>query len=181
MKIGKKFNTLTLKEYFFFIDNYKKYKDFNTLGLYRSIVENEKLTHDEKLIVRDYAHNIFKKTFDFLQLKDPKTFIEVEHLGQKLTKGDEQNIWNEIRKNQQRILKEKKIRHRNFGVYSKHNCGQEICMWNGIMVRQGSWLAESNMHFDSDNGNYHQKIKSDNRKSDRKREKQIVNQELNNE
>jgi len=32
MEIGQKFNQLTLDEYFFYIDNYKKYKDFNTLG-----------------------------------------------------------------------------------------------------------------------------------------------------
>ncbi len=37
MEIGQKFNTLNLKEYEFFIDNYKDYKDFNTLGLYRSM------------------------------------------------------------------------------------------------------------------------------------------------
>ena len=78
MEIGHKFNTLTLKEYFFYIDNYKKYTDFNTLGLYRSMVENEKLSLNDKIAVREYAHKVFKKTFDFLQLKDPKTFVEVK-------------------------------------------------------------------------------------------------------
>ena len=53
MEIGQKFNTLTLKEYFFYIDNYKKYTDFSTLGLYRSIVENEKLSLDDKLVIRE--------------------------------------------------------------------------------------------------------------------------------
>lgn len=75
MEIGQKFNTLTLNEYFFYIDNFKKYKDFNTLGLYRSIVENTKLTLNDKIAVREYAHKKFKKTYDFLQLKDPKTFV----------------------------------------------------------------------------------------------------------
>ena len=181
MEIGQKFNILTLKEYFFYIDNYKKYKDFNTLGLYRSIVENEKLNLDEKVTVRDYAHKTFKKTFDFLQLKDPKTFVEVEYLGQELTKGDEQKIWDDIRKNQQLILENKKIKHRNFGEYSKHNCGYDTCVWNGIMIRQGSWLAESNMHFDSDKNKYQQKLKSDKRKSDRKRERQIIDREFDTE
>jgi len=88
MEIGRKFNTFTLTEYFFYIDNHKKYKDFNTLGLYRSIVENEYLTIEEKLTVREYAHKIFKKTFDFLQLKDPWTFKAVTYLGQELTRGD---------------------------------------------------------------------------------------------
>lgn len=181
MEIGQKFNTLTLKEYFFYIDNYKKYKDFNTLGLYRSIVENEKLTLADKISVRDYAHKTFKKTFDFLQLKDPKTFVEVEYLGQELTKGDEQNIWDNVRRNQQQILDDKRIKHRNFGEYSKHNCGYDTCVWNGIMIRQGSWLMESNMHFDSDKNQYAAKDKSEKRKADRKNEKRLIKKELESE
>jgi len=180
MELGQKFNTLTLKEYFFYIDNYKKYTDFNTLGLYRSIVENGKLSNDDKIVVREYAHKTFRKTFDFLQLKDPKTFVEVEYLGQNLTKGDEQKIWNDIKRNQQKILENKKIKHRNFGEYSKHNCGYDTCVWNGLMIRQGSWLTEGNMHFDSDKNKYAAKNKSDTHKSDRKREKQIIKKELEN-
>lgn len=181
MEIGQKFNTLTLKEYLFFIDNYKKYKDFNTLGLYRSIVENDKLTLEDKITVREYAHKTFRKTFDFLQLKDPKTFVDVTHLGQELTKGDEAKIWDDIRTNQQKILADKRIKHRNFGDYSKHNCGYEDCVWNGVMIRQGSWLMESNMHFDSDKNKYQQRLKSEKRKTDRKNMKQIINNELDNE
>ena len=178
MEIGQKFNTLSLEEYFFYIDNYKKYKDFNTLGLYRSIVENDKLNLSEKIEVREYAHKSFKKTFDFLQLKDPKIFVDVTYLGQELTTGDEEKIWREIRKNQQKILADKKIKHRNFGEYSKHNCGREDCIWNGVMVRQGSWLMWTNMHFDSDKNKYEQRLKSKRRKSERKKEKQIIQQLL---
>lgn len=178
MEIGKKFNTLTLSEYIFYIDNYKKYKDFNTLGLYRSIIENENLTSEDKIAVREYSHKTFKKTFDFLQLKDPKTYVEVEYLGQELTKGDEEGIWENIRKSQQKILADKKIKHRNFGDYSKHNCGRDNCLWNGIMIRQGSWLAESSMHFDSDKNKYQQKVKSNKRKSDRKKERQIIKEDF---
>lgn len=166
MKIGQKYNTLKVKEYFFYIDNHKKYTDFNTLGLYRSIIENKKLSLDEKLTVREYAHKTFRETFDFLQLKDPKTYVEVEYLGQKLTKGDEKKIWDDVRRNQQSILAGKRIRHRNFGEYSKHNCGYDTCIWNGIMIRQGSWLTESNMHFDSDKNKYAVKDKSDRRKAE---------------
>ncbi len=180
MEIGQKFNTLTLKEYFFYIDNHKKYIDFNTLGLYRSIVENEKLTLDEKIVVREFAHKTFKKTFDFLQLKDPKTFVDVNYLGQEITKGDEKKIWNDIRINQQKILTDKKIKHRNFGDYSKHNCGYEDCAFNGIMIRQGSWLMESNMHFDSDKNKYQQKVKSERRKTERKNKKQIIDRDIEN-
>ena len=181
MEIGQKFNQLTLEEYFFFIDNYKKYQDFNTLGLYRSIIENDKLSIDEKIEVREYAHKTFKKTFDFLQLKDPKVFVKVSTLGQELTKGDDEKMWNDIQKNQQKILADKKIKHRNFGNYSKHNCGYDNCVWNGLMIRQGSWLSETNMHFKGDKNKYQQKLKSDRRKSVRKKEKQIINSELDSE
>lgn len=172
---------MTLEEYFFYIDNHIKYKDFNTLGLYRSIVENEKLGLQDKIAVREYAHKAFKKTFDFLQLKDPSVFVEVSTLGLKLTKGDEAKIWDEVRKNQQKILADKKIKHRNFGTYSKHDCGYDDCVWNGLMIRQGSWFAEGNMHFESDKNEYQQKLKSDRRKSERKKAKQIINQEIENE
>ena len=180
MEIGRKFNTLTLNEYFFQIDNYKKYKDFNTLGLYRSIIENEKLTLEDKLAVREYSHRTFKKTFDFLQLKDPRTFVEVEYLGQELTKGDELRIWDDIRRNQQRILEDKKIKHRNFGTYSKHNCPNEDCFLKGVMIRQGSRLAETEMHFDSDKSKYGASHKSDIRKTDRKRKNQFIRKEIEN-
>ncbi len=178
MEIGKKFNRLTLKEYFFYIDNYKKCEDFNTLGLYRSLIENENISPEEKIQVREYAHKIFKKTFDFLQLKDPKTFIEVSTLGLKLTQGDERQLWENVRKNQQKILADKKIKHRNFGDYSKHNCGDENCVWNGIMIRQGSSLSYGHMHFESDKNRNTAKNKSHKRKSNRKKGNQIIQREL---
>jgi hypothetical protein len=181
MEIGQKFNNLTLKEYFFYIDNYKKYTDFNTLGLYRSLIENGKLTLEEKILVRNYANQIFQKTFDFLQLKDPKTFVEVSYLGEELTKGDEEKIWNEIKKNQQKILTDKKIKHRNFGDYSKHNCGYEDCVYNGLMIKQGSRLAEGQIHFNSDRTKYSVKDKSEKRKLERKNIKTIIKKEFENE
>lgn len=181
MKIGQKFNNLTLKEYFFYIDNYKKYTDFNTLGLYRSIIENEKLSIEEKISVRNYANQIFQKTFDFLRLKDPQTFIEVSYLGEELLKGDEEKILNEIKKNQQKILSDKKIKHRNFGDYSKHNCGHEDCVYNGIMIKQGSRLAEGQIHFNSDRENYSAKDKSEKRKLERKNIKSIIKKDFLNE
>ena len=174
MEIGQKFNTLTKEEYFFFIDNHKKYSDFNTLGLYRSIIENEKLALADKIEIRDYAHKTFQKTFDFLQLKDPKTYFEVSVIGQVITKGDEVQIWNDIKANQQKILADKKIKHRNFGDYSKHNCGYDHCPYNGLMIKQGSWLAEGNMHFNSDKNKYSGKIKSDRLKKERKNEQQTI-------
>lgn len=165
MKIDRKFNTLTKKEYLFYIDNQRKYTDFNTLGLYRSILENNKLSLQEQKEIRDYAHTQFKRSFDFLQLKDPFTFMEITHLGENLTRGDEIKIWDDIRLNQQKILKDKRIKHRNFGDYSKHNCGHDDCIWNGVMVRQGSIFAENSMHFREDQNKYQKQLKAKKRKS----------------
>ena len=174
MDIGQQFNKLTLNEYFFYIDNYKKYSDFNTLGLYRSIIENNQLNIDDKIQVREYAHKTFKKSFDFLQLKDPKTYFAITTIGQELTKADERKAWDDIIINQQKILADKKIKHRNFGDYSKHNCGYETCPYNGLMTKQGSILSEGHTYFKSDKNKYAAKVKSDRRKADRKNENKII-------
>lgn len=178
MKIGKQFNTLKKSEYFHYIDNYKKYKDFNTLGLYRSISENSKLNLKDKIIVRDYANTIFKKTFNFYQLKDPITYFNLITLGENLTEADEYKVWSDIKRNQEKILADKKLKHRNFGIYSKHNCGYEDCKYNGIMIKQGSFLTESNMHFYSDKNNYEAKNKSKKIKKQRKNSSKIIKNAL---
>lgn len=178
MKLPHQFNKLTLKECFFYIDNFRKYTDFNTLGLYRSIIENKRLTIPEKIEVREYAHSHFKKFFEFLQLKDPGTYFDIVTLGQELTKGDENQIWEEIKRNQQKILAQKKIKHRNFGTYSKHDCGRDNCPLNGLMLKKGSFFSYSNMWFHSDKNDYSAKLKSIQRKADRKNARQIIRKEL---
>ncbi|AWI26808.1 hypothetical protein [Flavobacterium pallidum] len=177
MEIGKQFNSLGFEDYFFYIDNYKKYSDFNTLGLYRSLSENEKLNLEQKISIRDYANKIFEKTFNFLQVKDPWTYIKVQTLGLELTHGDKEEMWRKIFINQEKILREKRIKHKNFGEYSKHNCGYETCPMNGIMIKQGSFMAEYEMCIGNIN-RYVQKQKSETRKSERKSESQIINNEL---
>lgn len=67
MKLGKKFNKLTYQQYIFAINNHKDYNDWNTLGLYRSIKEKEKLNLEEQLAVRDLANEHFAKTFIFFK------------------------------------------------------------------------------------------------------------------
>jgi hypothetical protein len=178
MRIGKKFNTLTHSEYFHMLENYKKFTDFNHLGLFRSVVENEKLIPAQKLEVRDAAIEKFPKFFEFLQLKDPITYFSLITLHQSLTAGDSQQIWKDIRRNQQRILTAKKIGHRNIGTYAKHDCGYETCNLNGIMIRQGSRLAEGEMRFCTDKNEYATWSKSKMRKRDRKQQKQIIEQDL---
>jgi len=166
VKINKPFNQFTKQEYLESIPNHKQYSDFNTLGLYRSLLENENLSLEEKLEIRDFANGYFQKTFDFLQLKDPQTYFEVSNLGNELTRGDELNLWRIIRENQQKILKDKKIKHRNFGTYSKHDCGYDTCPYNGLMIKQGSHLAESSMCFAID------KIKDEKKQKAQRREKE---------
>ena len=181
MEIGKKFNSLTVKEYFHYIENHKKYVDFNSLGLYRSILENERLAISDKILVRDFANKFFQKTFDFLQIKDPFNYFELITLGKDLTEGDKEHIWEQIVFNQEKILKDKKIKHRNFGIYSKHSCGSEFCYYNELMIEQNSFLTEHEMHFDTDKNKYCAELKSKRFKKERKKEKQTIRIMLENE
>lgn len=160
MKIGTKFNKLTYQEYVRIIENHQRYADFNTLGLYRSIVENEKLDLAEKIAVRELVHKHFLKTFEFLQLKDPYTYFAVSTLGQILTIADKRQFWENIKTNQERILKEKRIKHRNFGTYSKHICGYEGCPYDGVMIPNDSHRYKQ-MPFDSDKNHYLRQLKAE--------------------
>lgn len=168
MKIGKPFNQFTKQEYLETISNHKQYSDFNTLGLYRSLLENENLSLEDKLEIRDLAHQHFQKTFDFLQLKDPFTYMKVYHLGEELTRQQEMAFWDIIRKNQVKILKDKKIKHRNFGTYSKHDCGYDTCPYNGLMIKQGSRLAETSMCFATDKNKDRKKQKAQRREKEQR-------------
>ena len=172
MKIDRQFNTMTLEECTLYIDNHKKYIDFNTLGLYRSILENDNLNFEQKIELREYAHKIFQKTFDFLQLKDPITFFKVSTLEQELTKADENQFWENIKGNQQKILADKKIKHRNFGIYSKHECGDITCAMNGMMFRQGSIAIRNCISFDTDKTKYNLEAKSKRQKKEQVKIKQ---------
>ena len=178
MKVGKQFNTLTYGEYLYLIDNHKKFTDFNTLGLFRSIVETSKLSLEEKLELRKVSVAAFAKTFNFLQLKDPTTYFKLSTLGETLTEGDENQVWENIKRNQQKIWEGKQLSHRNFGTYSKHLCGYPACPLNGMMIRQGSDLADGGtMRFYSDNRNrrtWPLKLKARQHKRDRKSEQQVT-------
>lgn len=177
MKLGK-FNKLNFKEYYFYIDNHKKYTDFNVLGLYRSILENHKLAFNEQIAVRDYAHKLFQKSFDFLQLKDPRVYFELSYLGVAMTEADKRQIWQEIIGYQRKILADKRIKHRNFGIYSKHTCGHENCPYNGLMTQKGSFLEYHPMQMSLDGRRSSAQSKSDSRRKDRKRQRAIIGQIL---
>lgn len=174
MQLGRKFNKLSISEYHHYIANHKKYTDFNTLGLYRSILENENLNTEERISLRDHANTTFGKFYEFLQLKDPTTYFHLSTLSCLMTKADENRVWEEIRHEQQRILKSKRIKHRNFGVYSKHLCGDEDCVYNGMMVREDSPMAENGICFKSDDNSWAGKEKSQRLKKERKNMHYIV-------
>lgn len=149
MQIGKKFNTLSISQYHHYIANYKKYTDFNRLGLYRSILENEKLSTEERIALRDHANETFGKYYHFLQVKDPGTYTRLDNLGREMTKADEQQYRDDLRKAQKKILDKKRLGHRNFGVYSRHNCVSE-CVMDNLMVKQGGFGSENEIWFDTD-------------------------------
>ncbi|WP_195809229.1 hypothetical protein [Hymenobacter polaris] len=179
MKINRQLNTFTYGEYSHLLEHYQRFTDFNSLGLFRSITENEKLTPEQKIKVRDETVLAFPKFFEFLQLKDPFTYFSLVTLGQSLTSADSHQTWENIKHNQQRILASKRIKHRNFGTYSKHECGYETCHLRNLMIRQGSWLAEHNMHFQSDKGgSYAAWDKARIRKQNRKQQKQVIERDL---
>jgi hypothetical protein len=175
MKIGRQFNTLTYGEYLHLLENHKKFTDFNTLGLFRSIAETTKLSLEEKLALRQVAIAAFAKTFDFLQLKDPQTYFEISTLGETLTVADKHQAWENIRRNQQKIWESKRLTHRNFGTYSKHDCGLGTCHLHGLMLRENSRVAWGGpMHFLSDNRSWAKSVKAARRKQDRKIIKQLL-------
>ncbi len=178
MKLDRQFNTLTKDEYINVIDHNKEYDDFNTLGLYRSLTENETLSTEDKIAVRDHAHQYFQKSFDFLQLKDPFTYAEVSTLGETLTKGDEMQLWKDIRHNQEQILNDKRIKTRNFGTYSKHMCGEEWCPYRGIMLPPSS---RHRMRFHSDKNEYSAQVRAGRSKTDRRNAKKIIKRNLEDE
>ena len=64
-----KYNTFTKKDYIFAINNVKK-KNINMLGLYRSILENEKLDLSDKIEMRELLNEkTFYKHLNFIRLK----------------------------------------------------------------------------------------------------------------
>jgi hypothetical protein len=180
MKVGKQFNTLSCGEYLHLIKYHGKFSDFNTLGLFRSIVETTKLSLEQKLELRKVAVAAFPKVFDFLQLKDPATYFEVRFLGESLTVADERQAWENIRHNQQEILKRKKLNHRNFGTYARHCCGIDTCPIKGVMLKQTD-RSSSSMHFHNDKSSYASQEKAERRKKDRKTQSHLVAQSLNDE
>jgi len=180
MKISRQLNTFSYREYIHLLKNHTRYTDFNSLGLFRSILENEELTPKQKIEIRDAAIGTFPKFFVFLQVKDPWTYRKLMLLGQDFTEADENRLRDIIEFNQQKILADKRIKHRNFGIYSKHSCGYDTCYMNGLMIKQNSLLSEYNMVIPSRGPQkYSTFSKAERCKKERKSKHQIILTDLN--
>ncbi|MDO4250109.1 MAG: hypothetical protein Q4C68_01215 [Moraxella sp.] len=153
--LKQRFNTMTVAQYQAAIANHRDIANFNPLGLYRSLCENKRLSLEEKITIRDLAHQHFARFFEFLPLKDPVTYIAVSTLGDTLTAADKHHLWQTIRQTQQKYLAKKRLKQRNFGIYGKHECGIAWCPYDGMMVRQGTVLCEYHMTFASDTHSSH--------------------------
>ncbi len=182
MKTWKKYNTFTKKEYINLFEKNKKYTDFNILWIYRSLLENTKISIEEKIEIKNLYNTVFWKTYNFLQVKDPNTYLKIELLWKSYTVADENQLFLNIQKNQEKILKDKKIKHRNFWDYSKHNCAVKWCPLDWLMIKQWSWFSENSMCFNSDNRIFYWRnnwFKSKIYKKERKNKK-IIKEELKN-
>lgn len=69
MTIDKPFNQFSKQEYLECIPNHQLYTEFNTLGLYRSLLENGNLSKDDKLEIRELPITILKRPSIFFNLK----------------------------------------------------------------------------------------------------------------
>lgn len=119
MKIGKKFNALSLAEYRYCIARHRQYTDFNPLGLFRSILENPKLDEAAKQQVLALAKAHFGPFYDFLVVKDIHTYAKLSRLGQPpLPPAQEWQHLEKLRQQAEKILAAKKIRHWRVGIYS---------------------------------------------------------------
>lgn len=172
-----KYNTLTKNEYIYYIENEKKF-NVNILGMYRSLFENEKLTQEDKIEIRDLLNKDHFKTYEFYQISHPNLYAELYQLDNTLNEQEYDQLWENMREFQEKTLKEKKIKHRNFGDYSKHLCGHKDCPLNGQMIKQGSVLAETCMSFKSDKRKEGKKEKSRRYKKDKREFKNKIRKEL---
>lgn len=120
MKLNRPFNTLSLAEYRHIIPRHSKYTDFNPLALYRSIVENPKLSTAEKQEVLALANQYFQKFYDFLVVKDLHTYAALSRLGlPPLSPAQQWDYDEQLRAQAEKILARKRIRNWRVGTVTK--------------------------------------------------------------
>ena len=118
MKLNRPFNTLTLAQYRQIIPQHARYADFNPLALYRSILENNKLSEAEKQAVLALAKHYFPKFYDFLLVKDFNTYVALSRLGLPPLNPAQQWDYNaQLRIQAEKILACKRIRTSNKNIW----------------------------------------------------------------
>lgn len=138
MEIGRRYNQFTFDAYCYYIDQAKKCMDFNIVGLYRGILDNQQLHLEERIALRNHARQKFGQAFECLQVRDPETFIKLLTLGRTLTTTEEEQLWQEVERNRKIILHRQR-QNGKFGRYAQHLCGDENCVWHGLLIKQDSW------------------------------------------
>ena len=120
MKLNRPFNTLTLAQYRQIIPQHARYTDFNPLALYRSILENNKLSAADQQAVLALAKQYFPKFYDFLVVKDFNTYVALSRLGLPPLSPAQQWDYNaQLRIQARKILARKRIRNWRVGTQSK--------------------------------------------------------------
>ena len=120
MKLNRPFNTLTLAQYRQIIPQHARYADFNPLALYRSILENNKLSEAEKQVVLALAKHYFPKFYDFLLVKDFNTYAALSRLGlPPLSPAQQWDYSEQLPAQARKILARKRIRNWRVGAETK--------------------------------------------------------------
>ena len=112
MKLNRPFNTLTLAQYRQIIPQHARYTDFNPLALYRSILENNKLSAADQQAVLALAKQYFPKFYDFLVVKDFNTYAALSRLGlPPLSPAQQYDYDEQLCAQAKKILANKRIRN----------------------------------------------------------------------
>lgn len=120
MQLAKKFNTFSPSDYYDVIKNHKRYRNFNPLGLYRSLIENPKLDTATQLEILVFANQYFGKFYEFLVVKDIHLYAKLSRLGKEpLNHTQEYQYQEQLREQAKRILQAKKIRNWRVGIHTK--------------------------------------------------------------
>ena len=105
-----------MAEYHHYIAHHQKYADFNPLGLYRSILENDKLDEAARLEILAFANQYFQRFYDFLFVKDPVTYSRLATLGQGLSETQQRQHLSRVWDRREQWCAEKGILHQRIGV-----------------------------------------------------------------
>ena len=107
---------MSMAKYRHYIAHHQKYADFNPLGLYRSILENDKLDEAARLEVLALANQYFQRFYNFLFIKDPVAYSRLTTLGQGLSETQQRQHLSHVWDRREQWCAEKGIRHQRIGT-----------------------------------------------------------------